>query len=317
MNQIKFTESKPGRRGGKIWLESLPSGPMASAGFTEGAPYRLDINSASITCTLNAANSNRKVSGNAKRKRSIIEIHNSQVEQVFPIGTRLKVIIEPGLITITEHHESEAQRDREKSLIDAIANKSITSGSLFTGGGVSTEAIHETIEAAGIDSKLVYMAELESKYIEAAGENCRAVDQDTVWIEGAIEEHQANIFPQVNILSASLPCAGFSTAGKSKHKQTSEQHSGSALFGTMNAIIASNPAVIIFENVTEAENSPIYQLIEGELNRRKYRTFSQVLDNTNTGTIEQRKRFWMIAISDGLAPESLEIPAGQVNTCLL
>ena len=224
------------------------------------------------------------------------------------------MIIEPGLITITEHHESEAKRDREKSLIDALANKSITSGSLFTGGGVSTEAIHETIEAAGINSKLVYMAELESKYIEAAGENCRAVDQDTIWIEGAIEEHQAHVFPQVNILSASLPCAGFSTAGKSKHKQTSEAHSGSALFGTMNAIISSNPAVIIFENVTEAENSPIYQLIEGELNRRKYRTFSQVLDNSNTGTIEQRKRFWMIAISEGLAPESFEIPAGQVNT---
>ena len=316
MHHIKETEAKASKRGRgvKIWLESLPSGPMALAGFTEGEPYRLDITKDSINCVLNAPDSNRKVSGNAKRQRSIIEIHNKEAEQVFPAGTRIKVIIKEGLIVLVEHHEGKAQRDREKALVDAIAKKSITSGSLFTGGGVSTEAIHETIEAAGIDSKLVYMAELESKYIEAAGENCLAVDRDTLWIEGALESHQANIFPQVNILSASLPCAGFSTAGKSKHKQTSEAHSGSALFGTMNAIVSSNPAVIIFENVTEAQNSPIYQLIEGELNRRNYRTFSQVLDNTNTGTIEQRKRFWLIAISEGLAPESFEIPAGQINT---
>ena len=167
MQHIKETEAKASKRGRgvKIWLESLPSGPMALAGFTEGEPYRLDITKDSINCVLNAPDSNRKVSGNAKRQRSIIEIHNKEAEQVFPAGTRIKVIIKEGLIVLVEHHEGKAQRDREKALVDAIAKKSITSGSLFTGGGVSTEAIHETIEAAGIDSKLVYMAALESKYI--------------------------------------------------------------------------------------------------------------------------------------------------------
>ena len=122
------------------------------------------------------------------------------------------------------------------------------------------------------------------------------------------EEIEPHLYSEVDVLSFSMPCAGFSKAGKSKHKQTSENHSGTALFGVINAIKASNPSVIISENVTEAMDSPIYQLLTSELRRTGYKVFEQILDQRHTASIENRARYWMVAVSEGIAPESLELP---------
>ena len=82
----------------------------------------------------------------------------------------------------------------------------------------------------------------------------------------------------------------------------------------MTAIKAANPAVLISENVVEAQDSLMYDLLRGELTRMGYTIFEQVLDSSHTGSIEQRKRWWMVAISSGIAPESFELPTVASNT---
>lgn len=132
----------------------------------------------------------------------------------------------------------------------------LTHASLFTGGGISTDAIHTALDADGhIKAGAKWICEAELEYIEEAQQHCLAVTDETVILQGMVEEVEPHHFTPVNILSFSMPCAGFSRAGTVKHKQTAEEHSGTAVFGVVNAVRFSNPAVIISENVLEAKTA--------------------------------------------------------------
>ena len=178
---------------------------------------------------------------------------------------------------------------------------------MFAGGGVCAEALHLAVSDAGVQSELKWVAECESKYIEAAGENCLAITDDTVVLVGKVEEIEREHFTNVDVLQLSMPCAGFSGAGKAKHGMTPEMHSGTAIFGVSRAIESAQPAIIISENVIEARDSAMYALLICELERLGYVVFQMVLDSENTGTFEQRKRWWFVAFSKGIAPESFTV----------
>ena len=305
--QTTYTTAKETKRAMRVWIEGQK---LNQAGFVPEARYTADYLSVAQTITLtldpNGSRAVTKSNRNGKA-RPIIDLHSSEVSEVFSAGDRLRVTFKAGEIKIELHHEQQGKEERELTLKRNIASGKITEASMFTGGGVSTEAISEAIAHQGIETKLAWVAEMETKYIEAAGENCLCIDDDTTFLVGAVEEIEQHLFTSVDVLSFSMPCAGFSKAGKSKHKQTSEQHSGTALFGVMSAIKNSNPAIIISENVTEAWDSPIYQLLTSELRRTGYRIFEQILNQSHTGSIENRERYWMVAISEGVAPESLDL----------
>ena len=99
-----------------------------------------------------------------------------------------------------------------------------------------------------------------------------------------------------------MPCTGFSIAGKSKHGKSPEAHdSATSLFGTINAIRAANPAIIISENVLQAQNSAAYALLRAEIQRLGYKIFERVMDQSDTGSIENRRRYWFVALSEGIS----------------
>lgn len=308
MNQVTYTSCKSRTRGLRVWIEGQKLG---LAGFEPNSPYSLRYapEAKSITLTLDP-NGTRRVTKSTRngKARPIIDLTGQALGEVFNAGERLRVTFTRGQIRIEQHHEASSQDNREQRFKERTAAGTVTKASMFTGGGISTEAIAEAITEAGIQSRMSWVCEMETKYIEAAGENCLAIDDDTTFLVGMAEEIEPQLFTEVDVLSFSMPCAGFSKAGKAKHQQTSERHSGTALFGVINAIKNSNPAVIISENVVEAQDSPIYQLLTSELERTGYKCFHQVLDQRHTGTIEKRARYWLVAISEGIAPESLELP---------
>ncbi len=147
------------------------------------------------------------------------------------------------------------------------------------------------------------MVDAELRYLQSGYANNYAITDETTALIGRAEEIETTFFEPVDILSFSMPCSGFSRAGKAKHGQNPEAHTGAAaLFGTMNAIRAANPAVLISENVVEAQYSPAYVLLKAELIRLGYEVFERIMDASDTGSIENRKRYWFIALSKGLAP---------------
>ena len=314
---IKYAKLGSNKNNGRIWLEG---NNLTAAGFSEGTPYRRvdNVEGRQIALfTELATDTDRKVTASKRngKSRPIIDLNDSTITEIFGNTPRVRVEFSQGRIVITAHHEDVKKEAREADFKRNYKGGMLREASLFTGGAVSTEAIHQALaEADLVKGGCKWVCEIEQKYIESAQDNAFCVDDNTAVIIGSVEEVEAQYFTGVDVLSFSMPCAGFSKAGKVKHKQTSEAHSGTTLFGTMTAIKAANPAILISENVAEAQNSPIYQLLRGELTRMGYTIFEQILDGTHTGSIEQRKRYWMVAISSGIAPESFELPTVASNT---
>lgn len=308
MKQAHYTEARSTSKGIRLWLEGQK---LVQAGFLTAAQYRIEYlqDKQVILITLDPEGS-RAVTNTKRggRSRPVIDLQNQQVSQMFKDGQRIKVTILQGQMIIERHHEDRAQLRREQQFMERVISGQLEEASMFTGGGVSTEAIHKALGSSGLDSRTSWVAEMEPKYIESAGQNCTAIDDDTVFLIGKVEEIERRFYTNVDILSFSMPCAGFSKAGKSKHKQSPIEHSGTVLFPVVAAIQESNPAVIISENVSEAQDSPMYSLLRAELIRLGYKIFEQVMDNTQTDAMENRKRYWLTAISDGLAPSKLELP---------
>lgn len=310
---VHYTKTKEHRGRVRFWAEGVK---LEKSGFPCGAPYVVteypELKKVELARVNSADIEGARLVSSCKRNGKARPIIDLNVSSVFDSGDRLKVVMGGGKIVITIHHEEQNKESREEEFTQRAASGMLREASLFTGGGVSTEAIHSGIESLGFESNVVWIAECEKKYIDAAGENCLSIDDNTAFLIGTVEEIENQYFTKADILSFSLPCAGFSKAGKAKHKKTSEEHSGTSLFGTVNAIRSANPAVCISENVVEAKDSPIYQLLTWELERLGYKVFEQVLDQTHTDTIEQRRRFWMVAISEGIAPESVQLdPVGK------
>ena len=65
----------------------------------------------------------------------------------------------------------------------------LTHASLFTGGGISTDAIHCALDEDGLIAEgAKWVCEADWKYIEEAKQHCLAVTDETVIINGMVEE---------------------------------------------------------------------------------------------------------------------------------
>ena len=304
--QISYTAVKAHRGGTRLWIEGAK---LNSAGFERGAMYdrEVDKETKTLTLTLNP-NGKYKTSGRTRNGVDIpiIDMTLTQHAETFPDGTRLRAIFQNGKVTVSVHHEEDAQNRREQRLVDNLKQSHpLTEASACTGGGISTAATHEAIQSQGIASNVAWVVDQEIKYLQSGFAQNFAITDDTVCYEAKLEELEPSLLSEVDVFSFSLPCAGLSKSGSSKHKLTPEQHeSGTSVFGIMTAIRAANPSIIWSENVPEAQGSPMYVLIQQELIRRGYHIVEAVLDNRQTKTFENRKRYWFMAISSGL-PKSL------------
>jgi len=306
IEQVTYTKCAPTKRGARVWIEGAK---LTTAGFMRGLSYTKTSGSAGIQMRVDPAGE-LVVAGRSRNGKDvpIIDLSAKSIEP-FDVGDQLRVVFQSGVITISKHHEDTAQDLREENMRTALANGNIKEGSLFSGGGVSTMAIHDAITQSGYSSEVRFTVDQELKYSQVAAANNPAIDENTRIIIGDVEEVESCFYEQVDMLSFSMPCAGFSKAGLSKHGQSPIEHSGTVLFGVMRAIKASNPAVIISENVIEAADSPMYQLLKAELHRTGYQVAEQILDSQHTDSLEQRKRYWLVAVSSGLVDElTLDLP---------
>lgn len=296
--QYSYTKIKSHRNGARLWLEGVKLG---CAGFYRGAKYDRTVDGEVIILKLNPKGK-YKVSGRQRNGKDIpiLDIALGQNE-TYTDGTRLRAVFSEGQITVTVHHEEKSKTQREERFRKAIVEGKLTHASACTGGGISTAAIHEAILQNHIRSKTAWVVDCELKYLQSAYAQNFAIDDDTVCYEAKLEELEPHLLTQVDIFSFSLPCAGLSKSGTSKHKLTPEQHeSSTSLFGIYNSIKSANAAILMSENVTEAQGSPMYVLLIQELTRLGYKVYERVQDNSKTGTFENRKRYWFVAVSEGL-----------------
>lgn len=100
------------------------------------------------------------------------------------------------------------------------------------------------------------------------------------------------------------PCLGASKSGRSKNKLScAEEHesAGSLFVDYLDAVKAVNPAVCVIENVSEYQNSASMMVIRSVLTSLGYKLTEAVLDGSEFGSLERRKRLAVVAYTPGVA----------------
>jgi DNA (cytosine-5)-methyltransferase 1 len=315
INQVSYLSVGQKGENKRLWLEGKK---MDVSGFTKGQAYKtvLDVQSKSVTLILDDAG-DKKVSGRQKngRVRPIIEICNASITQhideVMGGVKRVRVVFQSQRIQISVHADEQKKITREEQIRRHIAQGILSEATLCAGGTISNRALHEGFETAGINSVTEFIVEMDGRYIQSAIDNNSYITDDTVIFEATLEEMEPELIKDIladkgidglDTLNVSLPCTGMSSAGKAKNKiSMGEQHAsaGTAVVGLLKIFQATNPSIVISENVPAFENSATKSILEGYFKKTGYVVKEAVLGK-EMGAFEDRKRHIMVAVSEGL-----------------
>lgn len=301
----------------RIWLEGEP---LLRAGFTAGQYYTaiFDIENICVKMVLlkdfdplsaagKAAIKAKSVFKISRRQmtdwvKPIVDLCNASVTAVFGDFCRFRSQALDGEVVFAVHPDEMAQAKRETSLLRNLRDGVITKGDAFLGIGISADANREGFAREGIAVKQKWAVELESRYLDIAARNNPQAYLNTHLICGKIEEVETHLLAPVNCFSFSMECTNYSRAGVAKKGLTiAEEGDGvTSLFGVVATIRATNPAIMFSENVVEARNSASYILLKKELIRLNYNYIEFVLNQSHSGALERRVRYWLVIYSKGL-----------------
>lgn len=298
---VKKTE-----KGARIWLDGEI---LARNGFTRGINYRRSLVPSSNTIRLVAdPDGNYTVSG--KRKGGgqcpVIDLQSKRIADFAQGADQVQVGFSDGVIEISISAMAARQVEREEKLKSELEAGTISEGTLCAGAGMATLALKEGLKAQGFDMHTDWVVDREGAYLDVGLRNNSAFMSSTTVINAPMEAVEPDMISPVSICQLSLPCTGQSSSGKAKNKiKYAEDHAtdATAVYGMMKLLSRINAAIYVSENVVEAQNSATYSLIRSTLRLLGYNIAEGVLDSEQSGSIENRRRYWFVAVSAGL-PEA-------------
>ncbi|QAY80369.1 DNA cytosine methyltransferase [Sphingosinicella sp. BN140058] len=293
----------------RIWLEGRK---LARAGFVPAARYQLSVDHDSRTVELRlAANGERLVSRKARGEEElpVIDLANGQVLQSFEGLETVKVRFENGAVIITPTATDLRRLERAARLRSRLdGQQPLHVGSVSTGLGVLARAMHEGLQAAGLDSELLFSVEIESTYVEQCAKANPVWGSKTIAVEAPMQEIAFDAaallaLPKVEVLEAGLPCVGASLAGRAKKslaKAEDDPKAGHLVAGFLAIAAAVNPAVILIENVPAYMNTASFSILSNQLTEWGYDVQSTILRGADYGCLEHRDRMALVAVTHGV-----------------
>lgn len=302
---VAYTKIGAHRGRKRLWLEGRK---LERAGIEPGRRFSVTWDPANRTVYLNFVQDGDRVVSQRKRGEKqlpIIDVSADAIEDALGEGiNRAKVTIAPDCISVEVHPDDAAAQERLSRLVTRIANREpLQTGSLAHGGGILDHAIHTGLADQGIEARLAFAVEIDEDILDAAATNNPIWDENTIQIQGGMQEVDLPSLPQVDVLVAGLPCTGASKSGKAKnHNALTEEHpSAGALFVSFLRIVQkTNPSVVILENVTDYAVSASAAVIRAALNSWGYVVHETVLEGSHFGALEDRRRLCMVAVNPEL-----------------
>lgn len=306
--QISYTKLQSSRGKPRLWLEGLR---LEACGFAPGARYSvtLDLISRQVRLRVDPSGDRRvairrRAASEGTTETSIIDFASPDLTDVLGEGGRVRAVFQPGELVFELHPEERARQEREDRTRAHLAEGYLTKATLCAGAGVSTLALAEGLESRGLSTRVDWIVDREGAYLDLATRNNPSVTPETRIYEAALEEIDTKALSSPDLCSLSLPCTGHSLSGKAKrHLKSAEEHPTDALavYGALRILEATNPTVVVSENVVQARESASYAIIRAYLVAKGYEISEAILDGTQAGTLETRTRWWMCAISKGMA----------------
>lgn len=316
--RVAMAASKLGRdkRGTpRIWIEGRK---LERAGFAPAARYRMEVDEdrRQIVLKLDPAG-DRTVSRRARRGSEIpiVDIVNGKALSSLDAIETLRLDFGAGRITITpamaELRRLERNERTRRRLQDG---EPLRTGSVSTGLGILSLAIHEGLAQAGIESELAFSVEIDSSYQDLCAERNPVWKPGTVAYNAPLQEfafdpRMAGEVEQVDILEAGIPCTAHSIAGRSKKhlaKPEDDPVAGHLAVGFLAIVAACNPTMVIVENVPGYATSASFSIITAQLTEWGYQIRWDILKGEEFGCLEHRNRMVLIAATPGL---DVDLPA--------
>lgn len=303
-----FTKKVGNNKGApRIWLEGLQT---SRAGFMPGARYDVEVQGQTVVLSLNPDGS-RVVSSKmvGERANPIIDLNSRELLAVFDGMAAIRVAVKDGEIYLVPLASELKKQERFKRLREKLeSGEPLAAGSLAHGGGILAHAVHTGLHNAGIKTELKFANEIRPELLEHAAIHNDAWNDKTMPIAAPVQEFAfderglANL-PKLEILEMGLPCSGHSVAGLAKRGHgIPEAHPevGHLVVSALIIINKTNPAVIQFENVPGYETSASAAILRNQLRDLGYKTHERILNGKEWGAIENRDRWCMVAVSEGI-----------------
>lgn len=289
----------------RIWLEGLR---LARGQFAPATRYNVFHKDGCVILRA-CKDGTRKVS--ARKEKPIIDLCSKVISQWFPVGTKLKAVVRKGRIVIRRLANAVKALKRDRDLIRKIrAGEPLDVVSMFAGGGVLDAAVHRGLNRAGLKARAHVVAEIDGRYADAyLRANANLIDDDTVMINGPVQDFDIGGIKPGQVACIGLPCTGMSKAGRSKRKLScAEDHpeAGALFFTALQWIgqMKDGLAAILIECTPELLTSPSLSVIRSVMLSWGYDLWELNINGNEMGALENRNRACIIAMSHELAEAS-------------
>lgn len=296
------------RGNARLWIET---GRLAEFGFTRGKRYDAIMNDKGELILLVKPDGKRVVSGKTKGEKTIpiIDINDNKVLGKLAGEPAVKLEFMLGAtIRITKLSSAEKAAARKEGLIRSLAAKTLAVAALCFGGGMMDHAAHAGMIEAGIKPELVAAVEINGDLLEHAAQHNPVVTaktrlyaapmQELVQDDGAMNE-----LPKVDVLVTGIPCSGASISGRSKNGLVvAEEHVevGHLVVPYIMLVNKFNPSVAVVECVVPYSQTVSAILMRGMFRDMGYDTHEVTLNSWDFGSIEERKRWFLVAVTHGI-----------------
>lgn len=291
----------------RVWLQGLE---LERAGFAPGQSYEIVVKGKSVVLTLSNDGS-RTVTPKQVRSRTmpVIDLNSKQLLAAFDGMAAIRMVVKDGQIYLLPLASELKKLERLQRLRTRLeAGEPLRIGSLSHGGGIMSHAIHAGLERAGLKAKLEFANEIRPELLEHASMFNDVWMADTVPLaapmqELAFDDRGLAHIPKVEILEAGIPCSGASRAGTAKRGLKHPEAHPEVGHLVVSALIILNkaaPAIVTIENVPTYANTASASILRSQLRDLGYTTHERILNGKEWGAIENRDRWCMVAVTQGI-----------------
>lgn len=217
-------------------------------------------------------------------KEKVMEINHMDIDSLLSSQEFKDNIKKYTLKDINQRPDELAKITHQKE-IEQLSSSHFTFIDLFAGIG----GIRQAFEKVG--GKCIFSSEIDNFAKYTYYTNFDVVPY------GDITKIEENDIPTHDVLCAGFPCQPFSHIGKREGFQHPTQ--GTMFHEIVRIISAKKPAAVFLENVPgliNHDNGNTLEIIIDTLNNLGYKTKHTILDSSNFGVPQKRKRFYLVGI---------------------
>lgn len=300
----------------------LDSPALSRAGFAPGARIKVRCEEGRVVVELHG-DGDRRVSGKKRGASSIpvIDINSqSDLGGLSLLGVVRVVYLQRAIHILALASEARSMERQSRLLERVRAKQPLRCASIAFGAGVTSWALHTGLAEAETPTRLNFINEIDESLVDHTAAVHPLVDRDTVVVNAPMQEAACDNWLRrnlgtVEILEAGIPCSGASRAGVAKRGLSRmEDHPlvGHLVVAVVQWIAALQPAIFLAENVPDYGRSASASILRAWLRDAGYAVLEFELEATDFGSIEARRRWFLVAHPPGLKlqTEDLRSAAG-------